>query len=239
MNQLPRLQDEELPKLSIKEISDEGFKFFNLEKGLIFTFIAVLRRPLETVNTYLNKDRRKYSNPLQFILIAVGLYTAIISYHKGFQSFLDYTEAENKKNFALIEKQFSIQIAEPIAQAQDIIFSYQNVLYLLIIPAISLITYKLFSKKYNYAENLAINAYIFGTSTWVAIILALLTLVAGYPIIVFASLSIISFAIITYLYKMVFETSWLKGLGTMMLVYILIMIITTIIQFGLVAIYML
>ena len=46
---------------------NEAFQFFNLEKGMAFTYVSLIKNPFETIKTYLDFDRRKYTNPLRFL----------------------------------------------------------------------------------------------------------------------------------------------------------------------------
>jgi len=221
---------QQLPRLSVKEMWNETLRFFNFEKGLPYTYVSLLKHPLETVKTYLNLNRRKYFNPLNYVLIGVGLYTLILSVHRSFQSFIRDSQEKNAEGYAALEKQMNIAIAEPFARAQEILLSYQNVFYLIVIPVISLITFRLFRKKYNYAENLAINAFVFGTSTWTVIIPAVLTIYMDKPILFFTAMPFISFVIIVYLYQKILQTTWLKAIGTTILVHFVTLVLSVIAQ---------
>ena len=221
---------QQLPRLSVKEMWNETLLFFNFEKGLPYTYVSLLKHPLETVKTYLNLNRRKYFNPLNYVLIGVGLYTLILSVHRSFQSFIRDSQKTNAQDFTALEKEMNIAIAEPFARAQEILLSYQNVFYLIVIPVISLITLRLFRKKYNYAENLAIHAFVFGTSTWTVIIPAVLTIYMDIPILFFMPLPFISIVVIVYLYQKILQTTWLKAIGTTILVHFVTLVLSLIAQ---------
>lgn len=234
-NQLPDIIDNEVPRLTVKEIRNETLLFFNLEKGLLFTFVALMKQPFSTIQTYLFHDRRKFSNPLQYILIGVALYTIIISVHPGFNKMVNDSNEINAKNYARMEKQFDIKIAEPFERAQGIYFNYQNVFYIFLIPAVGFATFLLFERSYNYAENLAINAYVFGTTTWFGILVTLATFFIEHIAMMFI-MPLISLILMGYLYKKIFQEDWLKTTGVTIIVFGVLMVLSLIFQFGIAAI---
>ena len=103
---------------------------------------------------------------------------------------------------------------------------------MIVIPILSLVTFWLFKKLYNYAENLAIHAFVFGTSMWTSVILGGLTLFIESPLIMFPILPIVSYALIAYLYKNIYKLSWLKGIGIMLLIYAIMLVLSTVFQLG-------
>ncbi|MDJ0646103.1 MAG: DUF3667 domain-containing protein [Flavobacteriaceae bacterium] len=237
-NRLPGLPENQLPRLTVKEIQNETLRFFNLEKGLLFTFVALLKRPNDTIDIYLNVDRRRFSNPLQYILIGVALYTVIISVHPSFINTMENLRATNEKTYKPLEEKLNFPIMEPFNRAQEAYLSYQNIFYLILIPIVSFITMILFVKNYNYAENLAINAFIFGTSTWLSFVLSTMTVFLDHFSIMMVAVPIISFVVIGYLYHKVFQESWLKTIGVTMIVLMVLMLLSLIIQFGMTLLFM-
>ncbi len=237
-NQLPEIVEEELPPLTVNEMWGETMRFFNFEKGIPFTFISLMRYPLETVKIYLRSNRRTFFNPLNYILIAVAIYTAIVSIHAGFNSFMQNANEKNEKVYSKIEKDLDITIYEHYARSQELMMSYQNIFYLIILPVIGFVTHLLFSGKFNYAEHLAINAYVFGTSTWIGVILTLATFYIEDFVVIFVLIPFISAAVLTYLYKKIFESSWLMGIATTLIIYFIIMFLTLVFQLALTLLFM-
>lgn len=237
-SQLPEIADNKLPRLTVKEIRNETLMFFNLEKGLLFTFLSLIKEPYSTIQTYLHFDRRKFSNPLQFILIGVALYTLIVTIHPGFIKLMESSNKMNAKNYSRMEKDLNIKIAEPMERAQNIYLSYQNVFYIFLIPAVGFATFLLFEKPYNYAENLAINAFVFGTTTWVSIVLTLLTFFIEHIALIFI-MPLISLFLTGFLYKKIFQEDWLKTIGVSLIVFGILLALSLIFQFGLAIILML
>ncbi|MCF6347794.1 MAG: DUF3667 domain-containing protein [Flavobacteriaceae bacterium] len=222
----------QLPRLTVKELRNETLKFFNLEKGIAFTYVSMFKKPFETIKTYLGFDRKKFSNPLNYLLFGIAVYTIMFRLHPSFKSFVEFAQKANAKSLAPLEKLFDVSIIVPMNQAQEIYFSYQNIFYLISIPIMSIITFWLFKKKYNYAENLAINSFVFGTTIWTSVILSVVTLFLNSFIVIYIIMTI-SILLLIYLYHKIFQINWYKALGTMLLVYFITTIVGMFFQYGL------
>ena len=119
-DQLPELFEDELPRLSVKEIRNETLKFFNLEKGLAYTYVSLIRHPFDTVHNYLRFNRKKASNPLQYVLFGVAVYMLILQFHPSFKAFLAKLYAGRQMAAAQQNSAFF----EALKKAQGFFFSY-------------------------------------------------------------------------------------------------------------------
>lgn len=169
------MENQKLPRLTVKEMKREALLFFNLEKGIPFTFISLLRKPLETIDEYLNYDRRKYSNPIKYLLFAVAMYALLISFNSNFKEFTTSTNKMNAQNYKPLEEKLNIEIAKPFEEAQKVYFSYQNVFIIFSLPLLGFVTYLFSREKYNYAENLVIIAFTYGTTNWISMLVTIIT----------------------------------------------------------------
>lgn len=230
--------ENQLPRLTVKEIRNETLKFFNLEKGMAFTYVSMLKKPLKTIRIYFDLDRKRFTNPLRYVLFSVAAYVLILNFHPSYKSLNTSMEKRNANSFAPIEKKLNISIAEPLAKAQKIYTSNQSIVYLILIPLVSVITFWFFKEQYNYAENLAINAFMFGTTNWTSAIVSVLTIFINKPFYLIISLLTLSIIITVYLYKNFFKLGWLKAVGTGLLVYFIITVVGMIFQFGLAGYFM-
>ncbi|TRO67424.1 DUF3667 domain-containing protein [Christiangramia sabulilitoris] len=157
------------PRLTLKEIKDEICSHLYLEKGLLFTFWNMLKSPANTSNIYLYEDRKKVQNPFRYLIIAVAFATFITLSNPAFQNFISETQDANKGKYEKLEQGVGVPVWETFREAQDIYISYQNLVVLLAIPFISLFTYLVFKRKgFNFAENMALNCFIFGTIYWIS-----------------------------------------------------------------------
>src|SRR5690606_32993100 len=188
------------PRLSITEIRNEVLSYFNIEKGLLFTIIFMLKRPERLIALYLNENRRMVFNPLRYLLFAVAISTIVTINNPGFISMIEGLQQEQYSTINSVDTKLGINIWETMIRMQEIFLSYQNVVILFSIPLISWLTWKFLNKKgFNFAENLAINCFVYGTNYWVSVILGLFHYLFDYKIFMYF-LTFFSFALVSYLY---------------------------------------
>ncbi|WP_417799846.1 hypothetical protein [Tenacibaculum sp.] len=222
-----------MDRLSVKEIRKEGLKFLNFEKGIAYTFIMLLRKPYVAIQIYLFKNRRFLNNPIQYLLFSVAGYSLFINYHKGFRAFFSESSTQNKQMINSLEEQLNVTFYEEFVKAQNFYLSSMNMVYLFSIPAIALITYWFFKPKYNYAENLAIHCYMYGTANWISLIIVLLTLFLNISGSFMPVLVLLIYLVIVYLIKRVYRVKWLAALGTQLLLLLIFIIIGQLYLYGL------
>lgn len=212
-------------RLTVSEIKNEALKFFNLEKGIPFTFLSFLKRPYQTIYTYLHKNRSFISNPLQYLFFSVALYTLATQFHQGIQAFFAENKIAGRDAFKALEQKLGVPIVSSMEQAQEIYLSSINFLYILAIPIVALCTYWFFKPKYNYDENLAIHCYMYGTANWLSLTITTLTISFKLPSYYIYVLVFSTYLVITYLIKHIYKQSWLKSFITQLFLLIVFMII--------------
>lgn len=137
----------------------------DVDQGFIYTFKALTLRPRSTIAGYLAGQRVQLSSPLQYALIGVTLLT-------------------------LVDWQFgrSISIDPPAGMEDTQTYSYGyrygtflkehiKFLWLLMVLYLGLPNF-LFFRKYNFAEHLAISAYIVGHTALITVLVFPLVRVA-------------------------------------------------------------
>ncbi|MBA6156430.1 DUF3667 domain-containing protein [Tenacibaculum sp. S7007] len=221
-----KTMEEEIENLSIAELKTELFAFLNLEKGIPFTYITLFKKPFQAIKTYTSKDRKYLTNPLKYLLFSVAVYTLFVNYHKGFKDFMTNANKGNKKMFEGLEKMFDAELFEKFLLAQEFYMSSMNIIYLFAVPVVGLVTYLFFRKKYNYAENLAIHCYLFGTANWTSLLLVLITLLFNFSGGFMLFLMIITFMLIVYLMKHIYQIKWITAIGVQILLAFIFMIVT-------------
>ena len=71
-------------RITMKTIWYGLLELFNLERGLIFTFIALTLHPGKALRTFLTEDRSRLVPPFRFLLFAVALAAFItVQYMKS------------------------------------------------------------------------------------------------------------------------------------------------------------
>lgn len=226
-NALPTTQHK---RLTTREIKNEVLCHFSFEKGLLYTFAHMLTRPEKLISMYLNEDRKKVFNPFRYLLFAVAASTLILLSHPSFTRMIDNIQKQSLGDYQLIEQKTQIPVWDIMIRMQEIYMSYQNVVIILSIPVVSLITWKFFrNHSFNFAENMAINAFVYGTVYWMSSIIGLFTYFSNSGIIMFLSTGI-TFIVSTYLYKRIFKNGIFRSFVGIVISYIPILIIGTIFQ---------
>jgi len=146
--------------------------FTNVDRGFFYTAKELLRRPERVISDFVSGATVRYVNPFRFLLITVGLST-LINLSLGIY---DMQAADINENInATMGLEQDPELLQRQQQLQTEMRKYANLIPLLIVPFISMMSIWLFKRRgYNYAENLVMNAFFFGTLSFVGIPLLLL-----------------------------------------------------------------
>lgn len=220
----------ERERLSIAEIKNEVFSYFYLEKGLLFTFIQMFKAPKFLVDTYLFGDRLRVYNPFRYLFYAVAASTVILIANPSFRKFIEGIQNSSYETYQKMGEALKLPLWETMIKTQEFYMSYQNIVIILSIPAAGWITWKLFNNKsYNYAENMAINSLVFGTTYWVSAIIGLITYFMDSYVLTFV-VSLITIILGVWFYYKIFQVKLYKAVFGILLVYIPILIIGALFQ---------
>jgi hypothetical protein len=150
----------DVPKITFSSIFSEGLsRITNMDKGLLFNLKNLLLDPKRIVNDYINGKRKNIFNPISFLLICITFY--LIG-----ESFLHVDKVVDADT---IEKMKSNKVYSVGFEAGKFIESYFKYFWILSVLWLSLAT-KLCYKKFSFAEHLAINSFIIGQTTLIALI---------------------------------------------------------------------
>lgn len=158
----------------------------NIEKGFLYTLKMLFIHPGIVINEYITGKTKPYFNPLNYIIIAAGIYAFLILWLNILDSSV---EVSNKlfNNEALQNNDEALQLQKKWI---DFYKQFVNFIPLLMIPFASLISKWFYrSKNLFYGEHLIINCFLFAQSF---IIIILLT-----PIVVIFPSLITYFSVIT------------------------------------------
>jgi hypothetical protein len=186
---------------------------FNFEKGFFYTLKMLFINPGEVVNNYLSGKTKAYYNPLNYLLLAAGIGTALMVWFGVMDANIEnYNEALgfNKDDKALnLQKKMMVHMKQ-----------YINIIALLMLPFISLFSKWLYNKhKLFYGEHLIMNSFLFGQTSVISIIFFPLLLIFPY-LTNYYSLIAGTFAFIYFSYalKGVFKNSMIKSMfGTIVI----------------------
>lgn len=218
-------------RLTVREMKKEVLSHFYFERGILFTFWWMIKNPQKLLYIYLNEDRKKVFNPFRYLLVGVAISTVLLVNHPRFIAFVQDLQAENINDFNTLGATFNLPIWELFVQAQSISITYQNVMVILSIPVVSWVTCKFFkSEKYNYAEHMVINAFVFGTSYWLVSLFTVFFYFSSDGNLITYGTTAITVIIAAYLYFRIFHVNLFKSLLGFILAYIPVYIVGIVAQ---------
>jgi hypothetical protein len=140
-------------RLTIKHYLHETLHTFtHLDTGIIYLIKELARRPGEVVREYVEGARKKYFNPMQFLILGVGVnFFLALTFH-----LMGPTEGGSvpgqPENIAVFFRQFNA-----------FFYKFYNIMVFFGVPIYAFFSYLFFkSSKYNYAENLILNTFLTG-----------------------------------------------------------------------------
>jgi len=144
-------------RITMQTIWEYFFAIFNLERGLLYTMQQLTIRPGQAISEFLFTEKRiKHIKPVSFLILTATVSTFITL--KLMAQDINITGIDIEA-----QKQDSEFIQGLIGNFNYLIGNYFNLFQMLKIPFLSLATYWLFKKsKFNFAEHLVINSYIYG-----------------------------------------------------------------------------
>lgn len=209
-------------RLTVKHFAHEFFHAFtHTDKGILFLMKELITRPGQAIREYNEGKRKKYFNPITFLLIASALQlfatkkTHMFEHYATSMEAMTVQMAPNKETGERIKKSVKEQTEKPLTFTLE----YSKLLTFLFIPVLGFFTWLLFKKSgVNYAENLVLNVMI---SAELSILFLVLCVV---PFLIFPSLVLIwmtLYVVINWgysiiVYKKFFRQGWgisiLKGM---------------------------
>lgn len=204
-------------RFTVKHFAHEFFHAFtHADKGILFLIKELITRPGQAIREYNEGKRKKYFNPITFLLIASALQFVVVKKTEMFQhyaaSMLSVTESlisnpANKEQSDKALKSIKQQTDQSLSTTQE----NSKVLTLLFIPVLGLFTWLLFKKSgFNYAENLVLNVMISGELSFLFLVFcALPFLILPSFIILWMTLFLLINWIYSFIvYKQFFQQGW-------------------------------
>jgi hypothetical protein len=187
-------------RLDIKHVLHESVHaFLHADKGIFLLIRELALRPGKSALAYVEGSRRKYLNPVTFLLITGG-FSFFLRYKLGFKGV-----AASKK---------------VIFYMGEFIHQYSTPIVILTIPLLSLYSWLFFrSTGKNYAENMVMNMYMMGEYHLLTIILLILPsyflpgLNTALSILSILALLVYFYFTSRYFFKQARATTLLKSIG--------------------------
>jgi hypothetical protein len=204
------------------------------DKGILFLIKELFRRPGRVALEYNAGKRKKYFNPITFLLLMLALQTFLSQktdiYTAFNRSILEFAKQSlNSESTKKVEK--SLNEAD---KATGKMLEYSKIVNFVFIPFIALLTWFMFKKSgHNYAESLILNIMVFGELCFLFIVFCLIPFMI-FPTLVLPLMYIyllISFIYSFIAYKQFFNQRWgitiLKGILIQFVYIILVQSITS------------
>lgn len=147
-----------VPRITFNSIVNEGlYSMTNMDKGLFYNFKMLSAKPQEFISDYIKGKRRNILNPISFLILAVSIYIIIDA-------------------IVIVEwkaKDVTSEVYSLGYMAGKFVKHYFKYFWIFSIFWLSIPSFFIF-RKYNFAENLAINSFIIGMATLVGLVVFLI-----------------------------------------------------------------
>lgn len=213
-------------RLTIKLlINDVMSTIFNLERGVIFTMLTMIKSPADVINAFVNGNRYRYMNPFRLMILAATL--AVISESiTGTIDTVGHLQIQGSND-------------ESTKVIGDFLKNNINLIVLATVPLLSIGSFIVFRKpKWNFAEHLSINAYAYSVAAIVGSLYSFLLIpFDGETRILLEGVSQIFTFFVAYVYIKTWGYGTLKGILLFFLSLFLSMFLTVISSAGILAVY--
>lgn len=184
-------------RLTIKNLLENFTEtYLNYDNRLLQTLLNLFKKPNEVVDTYINGTRKRYIDPISFLAISFTF--------SGIYLFFFQDKMREAMSFINLN---NYQQQEKLNQAIfNLTFEYNSFLYLIIIPALALISWVVFlNNKYNFTEHVIIYIYSMSFTSIVSSLISIVSLT------IFPKNFLVSIYA-TYIFMFVFHLVLLKRL---------------------------
>ena len=155
-------------RITIRTILNELLLMANLEKGIGYTIKALALFPGRAIREYLFENRDRMTKPFSFLVLTVAVATFVTTQLLIGDEGLWQEVKKDLEGLGL-----SAEAAVLLKWFSTVMNKYMNLFFISSLPFLALGTYLFFGeKRYNFAEHLVINSYIYSYQTVLFIIFA-------------------------------------------------------------------
>lgn len=239
-----------------KLFSDFFINVFGFDSAFFITLKKLILRPDAVINDYLGGVRKRYMNPFAFL--AIGAALSLLTFNYYADDFIAINSAINSEQILETKQKATMEISKDLpkeeikklefekksAQFQmkyndgvmQFMLRYYNLLTFVFLFLYAILSKWTFWKPHNFGEHIIINAYIYGLTTYISVILFLVSIVVHPAIYFFSIIIYILFYMYSFgrFYNLTIGKNILKLLR--FLVGLFIFSLFTMIIFGLIAV---
>ena len=149
-------QKSSVKRLHMKEILEEFFlsPLHIHPHGLLFTFIWLFKAPGTVIRKYVKGERKLLHPAFRYLVLAGTLSTIVIAIYHPFEM------VEDASGLLFVAPDFFVWVS-----------GHVTVINLVAVPIFAFGTYLLFKpSKFNYAENLTLQAYVASQQLWILVL---------------------------------------------------------------------
>lgn len=209
-------------RFTVKHLAHEFFHAFtHTDKGILFLMKELLTRPGQVIREYNAGKRKKYFNPITFLLIASALQLFAMKKSHMFEHYADSLASLTAQ--LAPTKEVGAEMSESVKQQTEkpLAFTLENskILTFLFIPVLGFFSWLMFRKRgANYAENLVLNVIISAQLSFLFLVLCFVPflILPSYVILWMTLYFVINWVYTFIVYKQFFGQGWgitiLKGI---------------------------
>jgi hypothetical protein len=156
-------QSAHIHPITVRHVShDLVHAFTHADKGFLLTLKALLSRPGIVALEYINGKRKKYFNPISFLVITMAI-SAYLSYKSGY--FESMGRKPKTEQSVMIDEKSSVHELAKKETSRIIVVEGKLLGLILITPLLALLSWIFFRKpQHGYAEHFVLHSYLFGLS---------------------------------------------------------------------------
>lgn len=251
-------EERRVKRFNLRNAIGSILESFNLERGILFTLVSLIKSPGASTRHYLEAGRLRYISPFRLLLFSTTALVIIFnSTDFNNQFVLGFQEAQKVDGeMTIAEMQFSDgyeaasgMAADQMSEAEKakakeisdlsskLFTEYFNIIIWAYIPILAFFTW-LFNRKkdLNYAEHLIFNSFY----TSIVNVLTLMFFVAYFVDmqILYLIYMTLSLGYFIYYYRDLLAKTWVRAISEGMLIYLLSLIVYAISMTALVLVYL-
>lgn len=146
------------------------------DKGILFLIKELSYRPGHVAKDYLNGQRKKYFNPLSFLVITSAIF-ALVALKSGY---FEAQEGMGSRNYGEVNSRYAFYMKQ---STEIFVENGKLISIIVVVPLLTFLTWLYFGRpRYNFAEHLVIQSLIVGVVNVSMIVIFIPAfLLFGYP----------------------------------------------------------
>ncbi|WKN46134.1 DUF3667 domain-containing protein [Tunicatimonas pelagia] len=198
------------PRITLHYLWQEILSTLSWDKGLFFTCKQLLINPGAAIREYIAGERKRYSNPIRFLVFATALASFVVIK-------LDLIGRALREDILASGDERAQQAQQ---EAIAFVYQYYNIIGFLTVPLLALITHAFFRRRgYNYAEHLTLAAFV--TAEYTLLYLLATFGLYYYPALFNSMVQLVWFVYFTWAIVSFFPEKKWKAMGISVMINIL------------------